>query len=167
MEDKLPNKLSELLTVAVNDFRKVLKRKIKGVTPNMSVWAEKASKNEPCQVCLAGAALVGTCKIKPVAGSDIINSVPLAVKKKAHAINRLRGGEVMSAFCDMREALGHDRYQQDVSPEQDLAINRARDLISKNYRYSGRYGKKDARHDDRAPLKIYDKAAQILAAAGL
>lgn len=159
--DRLPNKLSELLTVAVNDFRKVLKRKIKGVTPNMGVWVAKNTSDGPCQVCLAGAALVGTCKVKPIVG-EALYSVPVPVMRKAHAINNLRTGDAFRALDRLSSVIGYT----DPSQEQINALAEAGRLIRNNYRDESRYGK-DARYDGRAPLKVYDKAAQILAAAGL
>jgi len=56
-KDPLPDKTSELLTLALDDLEEVLK--LPGYTPHHFIW-HRLTNDGRCQVCLAGAVMAGT-----------------------------------------------------------------------------------------------------------
>lgn len=135
----LPDKLSDLLELAVKDAQAV---KAKGYTLNMGYW-KRYERGKSCSVCMAGAVLVQRGKVpksKDLAGRDKVNAyVDPIVMKKLDLINDMRTGETTNL---------------------DTGAAPAMMLIRTEY-YRGVNGL------DRAKWSTYRKAVKMLREAGL
>ena len=94
--DTLPDKLSDLIEVALDDLEKT------AVDPryrvNMNTW--HTPHKGVCHVCLAGAVMAQTLKLDPVV--DYVRDRSLyAVDRKLSALNNVRLGSVQLALDNM------------------------------------------------------------------
>lgn len=146
---KLPDKQSDLLRLAVKDARILAKNK--KYILSMKTWhtpIEFGPQKGKCAVCMAGAVMANTLKMPPTkkstAGEFTIGEeiIGFDICDKLYTINHMREGTVKYTGTDQ------DRID---------AVKKVRDLISSNY----------SNILDRAPWKIYEKAASILESVGL
>ena len=137
----LPNKLSDLLEVAVKDAR--LLARTPGYRLRMSRWYDRDSDGV-CNVCLAGAVMANTCEIpKPPRGGGSSYSAWYFLSG--------RDEHKMSVINDLRE--GWHRRE---------AVRKILEPI-RNYRDANRTR---WRRQARAPWSLYEKAVKDLRAAG-
>ena len=97
----LPDKMSDLIRVALADLRKVEAMPNKYIV-NMNAWHHGATGKHRCNVCLAGAVLAQTCKVPR---SQLCNGIAGPEDRKIDALNELRSGWV----SDAAQSLGIDR----------------------------------------------------------
>ena len=102
--DTLPNKPSELLTLALADLAKVERSKRYKV--NMCTWHLPINKNL-YQVCLGGSVLAKSLDY-PFNKRLKTNLVPDSVREKLFALNRFRVGDVSRALMNL--GYGADAY---------------------------------------------------------
>jgi len=138
---RLPNKLSELLRLSVADARKV------AVDPrfklDMRTWIEITERGGPCHVCMAGAVMVKTMRIRRrrwFFPTDI----------RLQAINAMRTGYFTGAAIYTNERVTG-------FPKKERALLKASIIVLAAYNERLR----------RAPWRAYLKAAAVLEAAGL
>lgn len=96
MSNKLPNKPSQLLEVALSDLAKVERSKKYRV--KMNAYHEPCGKI--CQVCLAGAVMAKTLDVD----KSLFKrpwSFNTATSKKLHALDALRLGDIGGAFTEL------------------------------------------------------------------
>lgn len=144
---KLPNKLSELLRLAVRDAQAVEQRD--GYRLDMLVFHEPR-RGGSCAVCMAGAVIANTLEGDPscdLAPADFDQDT-----WRLWAIDSMRQG----AFVDALNELLHPN-ERDATRLDRRACNQARALVEAAYR----------RNINRAPWPVYLEAADILAKAGL
>lgn len=91
MEDTLPNKLSDLLELAVNDCISIENGEESGIVLNMTEWHTPGALPGTCQVCMAGAVLHKELKV-PINQYFDWHSAPISVQEKMRAINNIREG---------------------------------------------------------------------------
>lgn len=138
---QLPDKLSDLLDLAVTDSEEC--SRMKSYRLNMELWHQPNGK---CSVCMAGSVMARTLGAgrrtyaEPRSFGD--ENAP-----KLLAINDLRNGYVANAYFRLHSEL----------PPTDSRLDVASSLIFDNV--SERTG--------RAPWRIYRKAARILREGGL
>ena len=113
--DTLPNKPSELLTLALADLAKVERSKRYEV--NMGAWHLPINKNL-CQVCLGGSVLAKSLDY-PFNKRLMSNLISTSIRYKLFALNALRVGLVGEAL----EVLG---YPEDI-------CNSVRNVIDISY----------------------------------
>lgn len=99
--NKLPNKLWELLEVAIEDLKSVQRRK--NVTINMDTWVEVGDDGKTCSSCMAGAVMINSLnmiKDFDFTGMSIDPTIDASedVSNKLLAINFLREGEIQEAM---------------------------------------------------------------------
>jgi hypothetical protein len=97
----LPDKPSELLRVAIDDFQHALK--LPNVRINMANWWKKDKESGVCEVCLAGAVMLNMPipeKFFPTTKYILLDPGQYSedVRNKLKALNWLRVGEVLTAF---------------------------------------------------------------------
>lgn len=94
----LPDKLSKLILVALNDLEKVEKDEKYKV--DMGQWHHPPLYNGPCAVCLAGAVIAKTCKTsykKDLMPGDFFENEV----KKFNALDLVRQGEIFRALIKL------------------------------------------------------------------
>jgi len=145
---RLPNKLSSLLRVAIEDSKAVQRRK--NVSLNMTLWVE--SDNDGWQVCMAGAVMLRRIpRVEQMLKTyDCVYPEELSdsLCKKLLAINEMREGR-------FDYALRLHGFRPDE--KQSNALNQASHIVRSDY--VGSVG--------RAPWKTYTRAISILKKAGL
>jgi|GEM_PF-3157608 len=145
----LPNKLSELLRLAVSDCRKV--EKLENYKLDMSRWFKLFGG--VCHVCMAGAVMDRTLKARSFNVSDLRPGYYNAeTGKKLQAINYMREGMFEYAFRYI-----NSKPTPSLSDIQVDAIEEASEFV----------GDKRDSGIGRAAWKDYLKAAQILEKVGL
>jgi hypothetical protein len=107
--DMSPRTLSEWLELAVADLRRIADKS--GFAVNMGVFYLRSRLNpvidqpdfpaEVCQVCLAGAVLVGA-GVAPIVERDLFNDVGAETRILLQAINHLRMGQLTPALRELR-----------------------------------------------------------------
>jgi hypothetical protein len=144
-----PETLSGLLRLAVADARKCAADKRFDL--NMSNWVLKY-KGARCEVCMAGAVMVKTLRLRPL-GAGWTNALVLEPGncgengRAMYAINAMRKGDFYGAAGYLNVAvISH-------------ALGKAGRLVSRAF--------KNTRLVGRAPWNAYLRAAAILEAAGL
>jgi len=113
-KNKLPDKMSELIRVAIVDLEKVenLPEKYK---VNMDIWHATLDQDEFCSVCLAGSVMAQTLGAK---STDNIRPYYSHLNvKKLIALNALRAGYVDSASRHMQydKALNSLRFDRGIT----------------------------------------------------
>lgn len=110
MDTKLPDTLSGLLRVALDDLEKV--EQMPDYTINMSVWHRPYNtlRGRGCSVCLAGSMLV----TRGASKEDNITPHSLGLSRvdteKLFGVNRLRMGDVCAAYrCLERAGVSQNR----------------------------------------------------------
>lgn len=83
-QEKLPDKASDLLTLALNDLAKV-ERSPRYVV-NMHIWH---APNGACSVCFAGAVMAQTLEASPSEGA-LPGCYPLYTCKRLHSLDAMR-----------------------------------------------------------------------------
>lgn len=148
---KLPEKQSELLRLAVKDAQKIQKNK--KYILNMGEWHTPINSDYynyftnqnigKCAVCLAGSVIACTLKA-PLNKYATPSTIELVGDnyEQLQLINSMRDGGF--------KYLGSDQ-------DRITAVQIAHELVTKNYNY----------RLDRAPWKIYLRAASILEFVGL
>lgn len=142
----LPNKLSDLLELAVRDSLKCEAEPAR-YRLDMGSW-HSPGRDGICHVCLAGAVLAQTLG---VAADEWVNWTDVKGQAKLQAINEMRVG----SFDDAAICLGlaHD----------DLALEEASELVRESLPNLG----DDEAGNYHAPWDTYFKAASVLREAGL
>lgn len=147
---QLPEKLSDLLDLAVTDAIKASKKP--GFRLNMARWVRGERRTQGprkgkkvCTVCMAGAVMTQTLCMLPKIGEDF-SPFEMNDRNTAHALRKINGMRSGTFWCV---------YSSDNAAY--VAVARASILI------------KDAYNDKtgRAPWRVYRKAAAILREAGL
>jgi hypothetical protein len=159
---ELPNKLSALLRLAVQDAQKCEAMPAE-YELRMSYWHTPRSGG-PCQVCMAGAVMAQSLGFER---DRLINQGPL----------RFENGAALMAIDDLRTGNVHEaarRIGVGLTDEQQDACERVEQAIRDAYEADGFDGcDYDPSSDDpedfygRAPWPVYLEAADILEAAGL
>lgn len=147
---KLPDKLSELLTLAINDCKVVAKDKRYHL--NMHIWhqplpGDKAHE-DTCEVCMAGAVMANTLSV-PITRTQEPCDHDIKTQNKLLAINDMRTGCFGSAL--------DDSLWIGLGDAQRHALREASDIVIVEFN----------RDSGMAPLSVYLKAAKVLAKAGL
>ena len=94
-KDILPNKLSDLILVALSDLKAV--EKVKAYKIDMGKWHALNSSETACQVCQAGVVMARSldCPI----GSDVTPSdYPRSINRKLIALDSVREGSISDAL---------------------------------------------------------------------
>ena len=92
LHDEMPNKLSELVAVALADLRLARKQKLV-IDLSMYMVLPKDISSEgrtTCSVCLAGSVLYGTYKLQQTFDMGDINHLPNTVLKKINTLDAVR-----------------------------------------------------------------------------
>lgn len=152
---KLPDKLSDLLDLAVKDALR-LSRGPRPITLNMCEWvrASNPRTKSRCQACLAGSVMLarlGARRDQSASSEDY----PAEIGNKLDAINCLRGGFVTTAWYWL-ENTGID-CARDANAEHGMKA--AALAIMADYSAD--------RDGGRAKWSTYRKAARMLRAVGL
>ena len=114
---ELPDKLSDLLEVALDDFEKVTKHP--QVVVDMGYWCRATDgirSHKVCKVCLAGAVIANRMTPEAVIESQLDFHLTTDCEvswRKFTAINMLRVGEILEAFS----ALTGIDYELDANEE--------------------------------------------------
>lgn len=95
---RLPNKPSELIRVAIRDFREVLR--LKKYRINMGTWHQPTPRGKTCQVCLAGAVIARSLAVSPKKEHCPMDRQG-ATSRKLQALNAFRVGSFGAAFHDL------------------------------------------------------------------
>lgn len=95
LQPELPNKLHELLTLALKDFREQVAA---GRNVDMTKWYR--SVDGTCTVCLGGSVIANTLKMKPKNSFCAFN-LSEANKNKLFAIDYLRAGNIAGACLQL------------------------------------------------------------------
>lgn len=110
---KLPNKMSDLIEVALKDLTSV--RRSSRYSVNMSIWHVPENTERQCHVCLAGAVMARTLGADPEKDADPY-VYPERITAKLEALNALRRGDVLEAYCTIRDttpqSLSNRMYQK-------------------------------------------------------
>jgi hypothetical protein len=149
---ELPNKLSALLRLAVQDAQKC-EAMPEVYTLDMNKWHFPQSGGA-CQVCMAGAVMAQTLGAEPGHVMAPYFFGLESIEFQLEAINAMRLGHFEGAM----EYL-HGSREADAE-EQQSALDRAGDLVHEALIGFGERG-------TRAPWLVYLEAADILEAAGL
>ena len=96
MLDPLPNTLSELILVAVNDARKLDRNMY---LPN-ALQYHRPWPNGACEICDAGAVMAGTLKIHRRVQLAPINFFG-TIRYKLNALDDARGGQYVKALMEL------------------------------------------------------------------
>jgi len=108
VEKRLPDKMSDLLEVALKDLRRAERHPL--FTVDMGVWIQPRAVR--CAVCLAGAALKFELDIKSI--DQVISGNDAG--RKALALNSLRTGSVSHAARFMGlDSKGYEPFDRSVS----------------------------------------------------
>lgn len=150
IKTKLPDKLSDLLELSLNDCAKV--RRSKRYALHMNGW--HGTINGTCYVCMAGAIMAQTLRCSPnttYLPTDIEN------KESAdglRAVNLMRTGQ----FAQAQYQLSNKTFNK-LTDEQHQAFEDANCLINDYFSY--------ALDGGRAPWHVYRKAVRVLRKAKL
>lgn len=98
--DTLPDKLHELLALALADFDII--SKTPGYEVDMSSWHEADSNTGKCAVCLAGAVMANTLKVQKHISMSINDVYDSNLATKLRTLDSLRGGYVNDALAALR-----------------------------------------------------------------
>jgi hypothetical protein len=146
--------LSELIRIAVRDCQ--VCEADPNYKLNMGVW--KVTKDDVCEVCMAGAVLA-----KTLCFEDDVRSLGLRLEPVAaalSAIDSVRIGDIWAALAWDLKIIPEDYDTSDLSEAQCEAVDAACVLIEKGYL-------KDDDDYRRADWATYLEAADILEGAGL
>lgn len=143
----LPNSLSKLLRVAIADLRKV--RKDPRYTIDPDTWHSPNQKT--CEVCMAGAIMAKTLKVKNSDCSYPGDFSPI-INRKLVALDMARNGDIVWALKQMSP-------QTKLTRKQHVVINECAVMISKTLYSTLIHG--------LAPAKVYLEAADLLESVGL
>ena len=152
----LPNKLSELLLLAVKDAKACEAMPDKYVL-DMWDWhvpyvGDEDVATGACHVCLAGSVIAQTLGASPE-NEAIPGDYDGDTHRALVAIDEMRRGDFMEALKTILA-----RNNVDLSDEQHSAIGGVESTVSMAY---------DASDNGRCPWHIYEQAAALLAEAGL
>jgi hypothetical protein len=151
-DEKLPNKLSALLRIAVADAQKC-EAMPEVYTLDMNKWHFPQSGG-PCQVCMAGAVMAQTLGAEPGRIKSPCSFGLESIEFQLEAINAMRLGHFEEAMEYLRGSREAD------TEEQQNATDRAGDKVHAALAGFGERG-------IRAPWLVYLEAAGILERAGL
>lgn len=123
ISDKLPDKPSALIQVALRDLAAV-ERQPKRFRVCMAFWNNYHEKR--CDVCLAGAVMVQTLNtrastVEPALGP---NDFPTGIARKLHALEYFRNGEMWEASCELDLEFPEKLYRERTVT--DYRVNPAR-----------------------------------------
>jgi len=99
-KQKLPDKMSELLTIAMLDLEKA--ENTPRYTIDMSAWHEP---NGHCRVCLAGSVMAMRLGVEDTVSATPGSMADADTRRKLSAINSLRCGDIRSAYSVMNKSL--------------------------------------------------------------
>lgn len=102
--NELPNTLSELLKLALNDFEKC--EADPEYVINMRIFLSKMSDG-PCFVCLAGSMLAQSCGMRNLGQWNTLSD---SLKRKLNAIDWLRHGDIKSAYEELYGVSNEFKY---------------------------------------------------------
>ena len=106
IKDKLPNKPSSLIRLAVNDLNKV--EKDKNYKVYMGDWHNPYSNAKGlCEVCLAGSVLAKSLDF-PATNSMPWDEMALKLSNKFESIDAFRQGDIEMAFLKLGQKLPND-----------------------------------------------------------
>ncbi len=146
---KLPTKLSDLLLLAVADAKKC-EAMPERFRVDMNYWHVASIPGDVCIVCMGGAVMAQTLGVDDAVGAGVRDS-RFSEDDRAllKAIDTMRTGAFHAAF----ETVTGDR----PSPEQAKTFAEAERVVEDDFDYA----------IDRAEWSAYERAAAILAGAGL
>lgn len=157
MSKKLPNKLSSLLELAINDAQALARSK--RFVLDMGRWLV-ALPDDKCAVCLAGAVMSRTLETaRPATGFEIgpYGGSYGKNKNKLLAINAMRTGDFFAAAREL---------DIEYTDDQADAIQAARDVVKAEQEKHPLNGGTSP-HPGRAPWRAYRRAIKVLRGAGL
>ena len=134
---KLPDKLSDLFTVALNDLQKCMADPIYSI--NMSCWMQWDTVTQKCEVCMAGAVMAQTLDI-PIKNThprdDIyMNAVEgTDIKDKLSLIDGFRllsFRDMLVSFIDMKDSTTWNEIDdlEDFCMSLKIDVRKAQDYI--------------------------------------
>lgn len=160
---KLPNKVSELIRVAVADAKKVEKNP--NYQFNMSVWhnpqtaydllTDRITKTGKCEVCFAGSVIACTLKTKPtieISPQDF----DFDTDKKLALLDEIRCGNIALITNDI-DLEDNFYYLKPIIGKINLTVEKVNELISSKY----------DENNGKAPWSTYLRAATMLEKVGL
>lgn len=100
--DKLPDRLSDLIELALDDLAWVIERPDQ-YEIKMSVWHRKSKISGLCQVCLAGSVLARTLGVRADYEESFFDNLSTRTQDKLHALNEVRMGNVGVALSRMTQ----------------------------------------------------------------
>lgn len=160
MTTQLPNKLSQLLRLAVADAQKCEAMPEK-YRLDMAVWHLPDEESGKCAVCMAGSVLAQTLRADP--GTLVgIRDTGYENESKLAAINLMRAGSFYSAYLELNDG-------DEPSANQEPILETAGDLVLSNYKpdHAPEDGEDATELFGRAGWDTYLKAAAVLEEAGL
>lgn len=95
MKDNLPNKLSDLIEVALEDLEKV--EKDKRYTVDMQFWHTPTDNFTGCSVCLAGAVIAKSLNV-PIQELSSLDKFKISIRRKLVALDQVRDSKVGNAI---------------------------------------------------------------------
>lgn len=146
---KLPNKLSALLRLAVEDAK--ICARTKGYKLNMRRWHEPWPEKKICEVCMAGAVLAVELQMPWEQSYLHVSSDSDPYRQHIFAINSLRVGNTALALLELS---GYARFAR-LGADDRLVLDGIGAQIRKNIR------------GGRAPWLVYLRAAKKLERMGL
>ena len=93
---QVPDRLSQLIRMAIQDGRKVLNQD--DLTPEFSVWHEWQSVEKKCAVCLAGAVIANTLGANPTTNVRP-TELPEEWRRALWALDYIRTGDYNTAIA--------------------------------------------------------------------
>lgn len=152
--EQLPNKLSALLRIAVEDAQKI--EKTPGYRLDMGTWHTPSGTAPVCRVCMAGAVMVARLDVPDEVGSEAAFAMlDWGIEKALDAIDDMRSGWMSSAARSLGLSLTSD---------QSAGLKRMQDRLLEGG--SGRPGD-DTLLIDRLPWPRYLEIAAELEGMGL
>jgi len=133
----LPNKLSDLVELALSDLEKAEKSPDYAI--NMEEWHNPNSETGTCSVCLAGSVLAFSLGVNKSTYADPLNSYPHVDRPKLYALNQFRAGYVYNASCalgvrtycphsDMQQVSDYVSYEEDPEGFKAWSLREAKRL---------------------------------------
>jgi hypothetical protein len=147
MTEKLPNKLSALIRVAIKDLRQAARDPIYKL--DMARWHQPSNEPGKCCVCMAGAVMAFSLGISPRRSLEPQN-FPDTTYAKLRALNLVRTGYLFGALSQL--GLIYSVSKKSVLDEASSLIRHATLTTSV---------------PGLAPAKVYLKVAEMLESVGL
>ena len=142
VKDNLPDKLSDLIEVALADLEKA--ENTEGQEINMTAWVYVTDKDaQLCSLCLAGSVMAHSLGIV-LHNSVSPESFAPSIKQKLYAIDEVRKGQINNAIRRINRANNDGYYIE--SSRNDAPINVFKNVSIVYYEESSEKWKAQMRH---------------------